>query len=94
MDNVQFEQLEIAHAIIAVDGMPSTYAEAITELNKPLWQPPIQHKIKAHEDNNTWELTNATTLPLNVKLVGTRWVMAAKKDEHGNIVKQKARVVA
>jgi hypothetical protein len=36
MDNVYFEQLEIAHAIIAVDDMPSTYAEAITESNKPL----------------------------------------------------------
>jgi hypothetical protein len=84
----------MAYAVIAVDDMLSTYAEAITKSNKLLWQPLIQHKIKAHEDNGTWELTNATTLPPNVKLVGTRWVMAVKKDEHSHTVKRKARVVA
>jgi hypothetical protein len=72
MDDIHYEQLKMAHAMIAVLDMPSTYAEGMTESNKPLWQPPIQHEIKAHEDNNTWELTNTTSLPPNVKLVGTR----------------------
>lgn len=53
MDDIHFEQLEMAHAMIAVDDMPSTYAEAMTESNKLLWQLPIQHEIKAHKDNNT-----------------------------------------
>jgi transposase InsO family protein len=94
MDDIHYEQLKMAHAMIAVLDMPSTYAEGMTESNKPLWQPPIRHEIKAHEDNNTWELTDATSLPPNVKLVGTRWVMTVKKDEHDQIVKRKARIVA
>jgi hypothetical protein len=53
MDEVHSEQLEMTHVMIAVDDMSSTYAEAMTETNKPLWQPPIQHEIKAHEDNDT-----------------------------------------
>jgi hypothetical protein len=43
----------MAYAMIAIDDTLSTYAEAITESNKPLWQPPIQHEIKAYKDNNT-----------------------------------------
>jgi hypothetical protein len=53
MDKVYPKELEMAYAIIAVDDMPSTYAKAIDKLNKPLWQPLIQHKIKAYEDNGT-----------------------------------------
>lgn len=50
---------------------PRSFAEATTEANVPLWQPAIDHKVKVHEKNGTWELVDANNLPHDVKLIGT-----------------------
>ena len=39
----------------------------------------------------TWE---EAELPEERKAIGCRWVFARKRDEHGKIVKHKARLVA
>jgi hypothetical protein len=48
-------------------------------------------EVKAIEDNETWELVDP---PLGCPLIGLKWVYKVKRDEHGAIVKHKARLVA
>ena len=39
----------------------------------------------------TWDITE---LPTERKPIGTKWIFRVKRDEHGNITKYKARLVA
>ena len=85
----------LAYAATATgEDIPRTYAEAMSDTNAPLWRPPIAHEIRAHETNGTYDIINIEDLPLSIRLVGTRWVFDAKKNEQGNIIKRKARLVA
>lgn len=43
------------------------------------------------EKNNTWSLTH---LPRGAKKVGVKWIYKTKHDEHGNVIKHKAYLVA
>jgi hypothetical protein len=40
--------------------------------------------------NGTWTLTE---LPPNRKAIATKWCYKLKRDEHGNVVRYKARLV-
>jgi hypothetical protein len=46
--------------------------------------------MKAIEDNDTWELTS---LPAGHRAIGLKWVYRVKRNEAGNIVRHKARLV-
>ena len=48
-------------------------------------------EMKAIEENKTWELVDP---PLGCHPIGLKWVYKVKRDEHGAIVKHKARLVA
>jgi len=48
-------------------------------------------KIKAIEENETWELT---TLPEGAKKIGVKWVNKTKLNEKGEVDKCKAHLVA
>jgi hypothetical protein len=43
------------------------------------------------EANQTWELVDP---PAGCRPIGLKWVYKVKKDEHGAVVKHKARLVA
>lgn len=48
-------------------------------------------EMRSHEENSTWELV---PLPNGKKTIGSRWVFKLKRDENGDIMKHKARLVA
>jgi len=48
-------------------------------------------EIKAIEKNNTWELVD---LPYGVKPIGVKWIFKTKFNEHGQVEKYKAKLVA
>jgi hypothetical protein len=48
-------------------------------------------EMKSIEENSTWELVDP---PRGCRLIGLKWVFKVKRDEHGAIVKYKARLVA
>ena len=48
-------------------------------------------EMKAIEKNKTWELVN---IPDGVKPIGVKWIFKTKFNEHGQIEKYKARIVA
>jgi hypothetical protein len=51
----------------------------------------MNQEIKSLWDNNTWELVK---MPPDRKPLGCKWVFAGKRDQDGNIIKFKARLVA
>jgi hypothetical protein len=51
----------------------------------------MDEEFQALQSNNTWELTK---LPDGKKTIGCKWIFKQKRDEAGNVIKYKARLVA
>ncbi|RYA38003.1 hypothetical protein DD606_26120, partial [Enterobacter cloacae complex sp. GF14B] len=50
----------------------------------------MQEELNQFERNNVWELVEK---PHNYPIIGTKWVFRNKLDEHGIIIRNKARLV-
>ena len=55
------------------------------------WRRAMLEEMKAIEENETWKLVDP---PLGYHMIGLKWVYKVKRDEHGVIVKHKARLIA
>nr|GEX09992.1 zinc finger, CCHC-type [Tanacetum cinerariifolium] len=67
---------------------PRNYKEASTDKK---WIKAMEFELDSINKNNTWTLT---TLPINQKAIGLKWVYKAKRDAKGKIIKYKAWLVA
>jgi hypothetical protein len=67
---------------------PATVGEAEKE---PSWRKAMLEEMTSIEENFTWELVD---LPQGHKPIGLKWVFKTKRNEHGDVVKHKARIVA
>ena len=85
------EHFECNYAMLASGEEPLTYKEAITSENKQEWIEACKQEYDALVLNNTWK---ATTLPLNRKAIGNKWVFKIKEKADGTIDRYKARLVA
>ena len=79
------------YVLLAREGSPVTYEEAMQSDERALWKEAMNDEIKSLHENNTWELVN---LPSGVKAIGSRWVMRVKLRADGEIERYKARLVA
>ena len=50
----------------------------------------MQDELHQFKRNNVW---NLVPRPSDQTIIGTRWVFKNKLDEHGNIIRNKARLV-
>lgn len=75
-------------AIFCANEDPVTYDEAKMHSK---WRNAMKSGINVIERNNTWELV---VLPKGVKTIGVKWVFKTKYNEHGDVDKCKARLVA
>ncbi|CAA0836931.1 cysteine-rich RLK (RECEPTOR-like protein kinase) 8 [Striga hermonthica] len=66
---------------------PSTFAQAERDVS---WRRAMLEKMKAIEENETWELVDPPPACHPIRL---KWVYKVKRDESGAIVKHKARLV-
>ena len=57
----------------------------------PHWICAMQEELAQFERNKVWELV---VKPENRVIIGTKWVFRNKLDEDGNVVRNKARLVA
>jgi hypothetical protein len=69
-------------------GEPCTFAEAEQDA---AWQAAMQEEIDSVKRNQTWELAD---LPQGHRAITLKWVYKLKRNEAGEIVKHKARLVA
>ncbi|KAG5875031.1 hypothetical protein JTB14_008140 [Gonioctena quinquepunctata] len=72
-------------------GEPTTYEEAMSSEHRTKWKEAIKNEIGALKENETWIVEEN---PKGVGVIDCKWVFKEKKDEVGNIVKYKARLVA
>jgi hypothetical protein len=69
-------------------GEPCTFAEAEQDV---AWQAAMQEEIDSIKRNQTWELAD---LSQGHRAITLKWVYKLKRNEAGEIVKHKARLVA
>ncbi|KAL8111789.1 hypothetical protein AgCh_019472 [Apium graveolens] len=67
---------------------PKNAQEAVADEH---WYVAMQEELNQFERCDVWELVPP---PQDAKIIGTRWVFKNKKDEDGNIIRNKARLVA
>jgi len=67
---------------------PKNHLEA---LDDPNWIVAMQEELDQFERNQVWLFTSR---PKNHLVIGTKWVFRNKLDENGNVVRNKARLVA
>ncbi|KAE9007452.1 hypothetical protein PR001_g16969 [Phytophthora rubi] len=92
------ENGHIAEAVLAyvariVDGAdpPATYAQAMASDEAAAWRDAMDAELLSHERNGTWTLVPRGT---DTRSIGSRWVFAKKRDEHGRVIRYKTRLVA
>ncbi|KAL3665196.1 hypothetical protein V7S43_019066 [Phytophthora oleae] len=84
----RLDDYEIA---LTASEVPQSYAEAIASPEAAKWKEAMRREIRSHVQNHTWDML---TRPRGVKVIGNKWVYALKYDEHGNVTRYKARLVA
>lgn len=82
------ENVDMAHLALFSDRDPLTYEDAVKSSK---WRQAMDAKVEAIVKNDTWELTE---LPYGVKTIGVKWIFKTKLNEHGEVDKYKARLVA
>jgi hypothetical protein len=70
---------------------PKTIEEALNGEEGDQWQKAIDEEMATLKKMGTWELAD---LPEGRKPIGCKWVFVKKRDEKGNLIKYKARLVA
>ncbi|GJT88810.1 zinc finger, CCHC-type containing protein [Tanacetum coccineum] len=74
--------------LLFTEEEPRNYKEASTDKK---WIEAMEIELDSINKNNTWTLT---TLPMNHKAIGLKWVFKTKRDAKGKIIRYKARLVA
>lgn len=67
---------------------PMSFDDAVKEEK---WREAMNNEIQSIEKNNTWSLIN---LSKGAWKVGVKWIYKTKRDENGEVVKHKTRLVA
>ncbi|WVZ53348.1 LOW QUALITY PROTEIN: hypothetical protein U9M48_004308 [Paspalum notatum var. saurae] len=88
VENVLAEREATKELLAAIKDEPATAEEAkgIKE-----WRMAMLEEMASIEENKTWTLVD---LPKGQRVIGLKWVFKLKRDEHGEVVKHKARLIA
>ena len=77
---------------IREDGVPMTYAEAMSPPYRQHFEPAIREELESIFGNNTFG--DPVLVTSDASRVGLKWIFSIKRDSDGNIVRHKARLVA
>lgn len=80
-----------AEVAFYMSDVPRNYKEAIECDESKRWNDAIEAEFNAHKRNNTW---TAVPRKPDMKVISTKWVFAKKRNEHGEVTRWKARLVA
>ena len=73
------------------DELPMTHKEAMESKEAHQWKQAMDKEMEVLRNMGTWMKTD---LPDQREVIGCKWVYVKKKDENGNIIQYKARLVA
>lgn len=76
------------HTHLSTTELPKTITQA---LKSPMWGKAMDSEMDALLKNKTWQLVPPSS---SKNIVGTKWIFRIKRDQHGNIIQHKARLVA
>ncbi|KAE8892458.1 hypothetical protein PF003_g23677 [Phytophthora fragariae] len=88
--NDELLAIEGGQLMAATEEVPKTYAEATTRQDQGEWKKAIASELESLIANKTWKLVPK---PAHQRPIGCRWVFVVKRDENGQIVRYKARLV-
>ena len=77
-------------ACASVESEPQTYKQAMKLPDRKAWKEAIDAELKMISDFGVF--SEPMPLPQGAKVLHQRWVFKRKRDEHGNVVKYKARL--
>nr|CCA24282.1 putative polyprotein [Albugo laibachii Nc14] len=83
-------RIEYDQANAALEA-PTTYEDAINSPEAEFCKKAIAEELKALKEKKTWTMQKKGD---NQKVIGTKWVFTIKRNEHGEIQRYKARLVA
>ena len=84
------EQIEYSFISSNADD-PKSIEEALNTTDAEEWKKAMETEMGTIQRMGTWTLEK---LPKDRKTVGSKWVFNKKRDEHGNVIRYKARLVA
>jgi hypothetical protein len=84
------EEAELSFTAAEID-LPKTPEEALAGPEAKQWKEAMDEEYATLIKMGTWKMGD---LPADRKAIGCRWVFHKKRDEKGNIIKFKARLVA
>lgn len=70
---------------------PASYQEAVNCPQKKIWLKAMHEELASHRELGSWSLVE---LPPQKKTIGSKWVYSIKRNEKGDVVRYKARLVA
>lgn len=73
-----------------LDMDPVSLREALNSTEASNWQAAMQSELDSLSENNTWDFVE---LPNGRKAIRTKWVFKTKRNEQGDVVRFKARLV-
>ena len=76
------------HFCFLSEQEPRNIKEALGDEN---WILAMQEELNQFEKSKVWTLVPK---PSGKSIIGNKWIFRNKKDEHGNMVRNKARLVA
>jgi hypothetical protein len=76
--------------VCMIDDTPNHYKDAEKSADWSKWKEACDIEMKSLKINSTWELVEVKN---DMHIVGCRWLLKFKRDENGNIIKFKARLV-
>jgi hypothetical protein len=82
---------QLHHSRVDEIREPKTLKEALSGLDRHMWQEAIDEEMKSLRENKTWELVEC---PKGRNVIGCKFVFKVKKSADGSVERYKARLVA
>ena len=86
----RMHQIFEKHGFIIEDDEPTSYEEAMCDIDSKRWLEAIKSEMDSMYDNQVWTLVDP---PKGIKFTGCKWIFKKKTDIKGNMIIYKAMLV-
>ncbi|KMQ86201.1 integrase core domain protein, partial [Lasius niger] len=86
-----YEDYEVNFTSLVEENEPQTYVEAMSGRESEMWKRAMKTEMEALKENDTWTVMKK---PEKCELIDSKWVFKKKRNEKGDVITYKARLVA